>query len=427
MRKVALAAVLFLCWMAGSARAQNDGQAPPARGQLRLYLDCRTSCDGDFVRTELPFLDHVRDIAEADVHVLVTTQQTGAGGNAYTMKFIGRNTFRGLDDELGYATPADATPDVKRRALVAHLSLGLGRYLARTEDAGRLRLTAPGTGAPAPALRADRWNYWVFSLSGNGYLSGEHLQRYFSGYGYLTANRITPQWKTRLTVNGSYNENRFDMGDGSIVLSASRQYGVGILQVRSLDAHWSAGFIAGGDTYTYANRRLGLSAAPALEYDVFPYAQSTRRQLALRYAVGPGYVRYKETTIYERDHEAIPMHELVAQLTTKQPWGSTNVTLTGNQFLSHLKQYSLGGYGSLSVRIAKGLSAQGSLDLTMLRNQRGLPRGNATTEEILLRRRELETAYRYWSSFGLSYSFGSMLNNVVNSRFPSAGFMFASF
>jgi len=41
----------------------------------------------------------------------------------------------------------------------------------------------------------------------------------------------------------------------------------------------------------------------------------------------------------------------------------------------------------------------------------------ASLEEILLRRRELETSYYYYFSIGLSYTFGSIYNNVVNPRF----------
>ena len=46
-------------------------------------------------------------------------------------------------------------------------------------------------------------------------------------------------------------------------------------------------------------------------------------------------------------------------------------------------------------------------------------------EEILVRRRELTTSYRYLISFGISYTFGSAYANVVNSRFAgsSGGFI----
>ncbi|HEX2457685.1 MAG TPA: hypothetical protein VHI99_28565 [Vicinamibacterales bacterium] len=39
----------------------------------------------------------------------------------------------------------------------------------------------------------------------------------------------------------------------------------------------------------------------------------------------------------------------------------------------------------------------------------------------LNRQRELATSYQYDISFGISYSFGSIYNNIVNPRFRSAG------
>jgi len=60
----------------------------------------------------------------------------------------------------------------------------------------------------------------------------------------------------------------------------------------------------------------------------------------------------------------------------------------------------------------------------MVHDQLSLVKGGATTEEILLHRKELETQYRYYVSFGLTYTFGSIYNNVVNPRFSSGGMYF---
>ena len=48
-------------------------------------------------------------------------------------------------------------------------------------------------------------------------------------------------------------------------------------------------------------------------------------------------------------------------------------------------------------------------------------RDGATTEEVLLRQRQLATGYQYFVNFGVSYSFGSILNNIVNPRFGGGG------
>jgi hypothetical protein len=51
------------------------------------------------------------------------------------------------------------------------------------------------------------------------------------------------------------------------------------------------------------------------------------------------------------------------------------------------------------------------------RDQIYLPRADVSTEEILVRQQQLATTYRYLLTFGISSSFGSIFNNVVNQRF----------
>ena len=46
-----------------------------------------------------------------------------------------------------------------------------------------------------------------------------------------------------------------------------------------------------------------------------------------------------------------------------------------------------------------------------------LPKGDASDEEVFLRLRQLATGYRASVDIGLSYTFGSFLNTIVNPRF----------
>ncbi len=48
-------------------------------------------------------------------------------------------------------------------------------------------------------------------------------------------------------------------------------------------------------------------------------------------------------------------------------------------------------------------------------------KGGAPPEQILLKKKELETQYSYYSQVGLTYTFGSIYNNVVNPRFRNGG------
>ena len=86
-----------------SAAAQQptppDSAKPTVR--LRVFLDCGF-CDFDFMRTEIAFVDYVRDRQDAQVHILVTNRQTGGGGTEFTLHFIGQHDLAKLADTLTY-------------------------------------------------------------------------------------------------------------------------------------------------------------------------------------------------------------------------------------------------------------------------------------------------------------------------------------
>jgi hypothetical protein len=77
-------------------------------------------------------------------------------------------------------------------------------------------------------------------------------------------------------------------------------------------------------------------------------------------------------------------------------------------------------YGGTSVRLFKGFSFNVSGGYNRIRDQIGLRKDDATTEEVLLRLKQRATGYSYNMNFGISYSFGSIFNSVVNPRFNGA-------
>jgi hypothetical protein len=73
--------------------------------------------------------------------------------------------------------------------------------------------------------------------------------------------------------------------------------------------------------------------------------------------------------------------------------------------------------GNLSLRVVQRLSWDLHADASRTRNQLSLPKREATTDEILLRQRQLATSYNYGLWIGLSYTFGSIYSSFVNPRF----------
>ena len=164
------AVLLGLGVLAGAsaiARAQEPPPAPRAAEALRVFLDCRTTyCDFDYVRTEVNFVNYVRDPVDAQIFVLVTTESTGGGGTQFTVNLIGEQDFTGRNDTLFYVSQRTDTYDEVRRGLTQTLKLGLVRYAARSVLAEQIQITyAASPGEPdGSRQRRDPWNYWAAGL-----------------------------------------------------------------------------------------------------------------------------------------------------------------------------------------------------------------------------------------------------------------------
>ena len=95
--------------------------------------------------------------------------------------------------------------------------------------------------------------------------------------------------------------------------------------------------------------------------------------------------------------------------------------MNASQYLQDLDRYAVEFNGSVEVRITQGLSIELGGNVAFIYNQLNLPKGDADLEEVLLRRRLLETDYEAGFSVGFRYRFGSIFNNVVNPRLNGLG------
>lgn len=406
-------AIAFLSLRALTASAQA---APRA---FSIFIDCPdTHCDADFYRTELAFVDHVRDRTAADVHVLVTSEGTGGGGRKYSLAFYGQRQFAGISDTLAVNSPQGSTEDEQRKTLARTMRTGLVRYLARTPDGARIAITIedPKASAATAAPTRDPWDAWVFRIGANINGNKESQQQSAFVNGNVRASRITEQWKTTLRANEFYNDSKYDV-DGERITNIRRDFGGSALQVRSLGDHWSVGGRAGASSSTYLNQRLGANIAPAIEYDHYPYKESTRRQLIAQYSAGVRYYSYNDTTIYFKTEETRPFESLSLGYSQKQTWGSLDLGVNGYHFLDDLSKSRLNLSLETDVRIFKGLSLSSFINYAVIHDQIFLAKGNATRDEVLLQQSQLQTGYRAYFYISLNYTFGSVLNNVVNPRF----------
>lgn len=425
----AMAAAALLVLPAAPAAAQGAAQDAP--GQLGVYLDCRTHCDTDFIRTEIAFVNWLRERLAAGVHVLITSQNAGAGGQMYTLAFLGQGVHEGRGDTLTYTTNPIMTDDERRRGLTRMLALGLVRFAARTPAAAALRVAVderdeqrapPSQITPA----TDPWRAWVFEFDVFGDLEGERNSRerqFEAGFG---ANRTTAAWKTDVEFELSYDDERFvDIeydSTGAVVDETAfetlrRNWRVDLLMVKSLNGHWSLGLQGFVGSNTFSNEKLSVQLTPAVEYNIFPYLESTRRELTLQYGLGYEAFRYQDTTIFDRIRETLPVHYVSLNYAVRQPWGSSSFQARHQNYLTDASKRSSEVEGEISVRLFRGFNVNLGGEYRWIHDQINLRRGGGDPLDLLLRRRELLTGFEYNARIGFSYTFGSIFNNVVNPRF----------
>ena len=410
----------FLCILLLFALTPLGAQQPASAAPLSVYLDCQeVYCDFDFFRSQITFVNWVRDRQVADVHVLVTGQMTGSGGQEYTVTFLGLRAFAALTDTLHYRQPPAVTDDERRRGLGRTIRAGLVRYLARTDAAERLTISVAesGTAQAQTAPQHDRWNAWVFRVGMRSWFNGEATYKSADLNGNLNADRITERWKTRIAMNQSYNENEFELDSVTTFVNIQRRYSGNLLHARGLGEHWSVGGRLSVRSSTYDNFLRSFRIFPAIEYNVFPYSQSTRRQVRIEYNLGYARFDYRDTTIFDRMRDQMPLQRLIVSVAAKEPWGSADFGVLGTSYLHDTGKYRVGANGELSWRVFKGLNFNIFGGYEYIQDQFFLAKKNFTPEQILTRQFRQATTYSYWGSAGLSYTFGSIFNNVVNPRF----------
>ena len=183
---------------------------------------------------------------------------------------------------------------------------------------------------------------------------------------------------------------------------------------------WGAGVGGSVVASTFVNQNRTMRLAPALEYSVFPYAESTRRQLTFTYAVGANALDYEELTIFGKTSEFLTDETLIISLDVTQPWGRSSLSVDASHFFADLGKYRSVVFGDLECRVFRGLSLEVFGSTSLIRDQVFLPARGSSVEEVLVRRRQLATNYQHSLFLGISYTFGSIFNNVVNSRFAGS-------
>lgn len=390
-----------------AANAQTDGP--------RLFLNCSGECYGDFLRTELGYFNFVRDRFLSDIEVLVIEQQHASGGKRFTLSFTGRQELAGMRDSLTFTSLPSETDDHLRRRLLQGVKLGLLTFLRGTPAQEQIAISF-GEGELRSTNIGDRWNYWVLEpgldVSGGGGSNNFNAYFHFGG----TANRITEKSKFMLAAGYDHEYSRYRL-DGERITGENRSYDAGFLYVRSINSHWSTGGLYGLVHTSYENIDLLHKTAAAIEYNIFPYEQNTSRQMRLQYQVGARDYRYGDTTILDKVRETRPYHKLSLLVEINKSWGTINSFVHGQFFLDKMSQHHFGAGTDLKLRLFKGLSLVTGGSLYYIRDQISLLKTSLGTSDYLLGTQQLPTSFSFSFNMGISYTFGSIYNSIVNPRF----------
>ena len=397
----------------------DTSMAKYRKDALKVFLDC-PFCDDDYIRREISFVNYVRDRKVADVHIMVTYQRTGSGGEEYTFHFLGQNEFDGQNDTLKYSSITDDTREIIRKGQTDVLKLGLMRYVAKTPLAKHINIQYEQP--TKEELVEDKWKSWVFETRVSSYMNAQESVKWYYFSGSFSASKVTPDWKLEFDMDYDIDFEKYVIGEDTVESKILDKSFDGLI-VKSLGEHWSIGGMADILSYSYSNYKLKYSVYPAIEYDLFPYSESTRKQLRILYGVGYTFHQYEDSTIYNKIKENLFGHRLSVALQVTQKWGSIYTYINWSNYFHDWGKNKLSLSTSLSFRIAKGLELRIGGSASRIHDQLSLMKGEATAEQILLRIRELETSYRFFTNFSISYTFGSIYSNVVNPRFGGGGGM----
>ncbi len=402
--------LLLFLQLSGQETADTAVQRQNA---IKVFIDC-AYCDMNYIRDEIPYVNYVRDVREAQVYILETSEKTGSGGRKYTFAFIGQMEYEGKKDTLVYSSRPDDPRDIRRIWRTQMLKMGLMPYVAKTPLYDEVLIGS--SEAVEKQVVVDRWNNWVFELEAEPEFEGEESYKELSLRSSVSAVKITHDWKLEFDLDHRFTQTKY-IYDDTLNTNNKSYMGLDILAVKSFGEHWSAGIRTDLLSSSYNNTDLSLEILPSIEYNIFPYSKSTHRQLRFLYGIGPSIRRYNDTTIYNVTEETLWLHELQVAYQVQEKWGSINVALEGSNFFHDFSKNRVELNGYISVRILKGLSVRVGGSVARVNDQLSLVKGEASEADILLQLQELQTSYSLEGELGITYTFGSIYNNIVNPRF----------
>lgn len=406
--------LLFLLMPLGIL-AQGAGNSD----KINVYIDCR-GCNESYIRNEISFVNFVRDQAVAQIHLLITRQNTGSGGRQYQLNFLGQGMLASESRETMFSSSSSDTEDEIRTGLVNQIKLGLLPYLSNNSVLNDISVIYQPNEDTESSPIVDKWNNWVFEFGMSSYFNGEESRKSLNFNSDVEVRRVTENWKTEFNYRYNYNRRTFVSEDSLgneeedvFVTENQRFFG---LAAKSLSEHWTVGSYYRAISSTRDNYDLRAGITPSVEYSLFPYSEYAQREVTFRYGLMTYYNNYTEPTIFNKTEEFLLMQEFAARMEFTQPWGEIEGRLNAMAYTHDFSKNRMDLNFEIDFRVTRNLSVFFSGRYSMINDQINIAAGNTTDEELLLNLRQQSTSYSYGGSVGFEITFGSIYNNVVNTR-----------
>jgi hypothetical protein len=392
--------------------------AQETSSKVKIFYDCQTSCYQTFMKQNLPEVEFVRDRNFADAHIMITSETNGSGGQTFHLEFFGQNDYKAIQEKYSFATNTDMTTEQKRKMMLKYLKLGLLKFWVKNGLVDKLDLNIKSE--KTKKEQKDPWNKWVFRISANGWFNGSSNSSSSNINTSISAKQTKENHKYYFSMNYGRSDNMYKFGEQKI-FSKTEWLSASASDILSINEHWSYGFFTGISQSLYSNYKISTYLKTGLEYDIFPYKVSSTKSIVFGAKLGANYYKYYEKTVYNKLNEFLWKADLSISGSVVKKWGSLNLTTYYSTYLHNAKLNSFGFNAGTNIRIVKGLNFRINGAYSVTHNKINIAGGDLSLEETLLQQKELQSGYNYYASVGLSYSFGSIYNTIVNPRFTSGG------
>ena len=381
--------------------------------KIKTFLKC--SCDARYIQQKTLFIDYVRDQNLSDLDVFVFEIGNGSGGIEYTFNFYGKKKLNNKEESVAVFLDPILTSNERREKLLNTYMLGLAFMLQNTAYEENFEVNYNMPESVLPTKTFDNWKNWVFEISGSFDYEDEKSINEKEYRLDFEIDRVTDLWRVRSDFGIRNNVKTFLGEEDNYNSVRDRIYFTGSL-VKSISDHFSTGVFGSFQKDTFNNFRSFLNFSPALEYNIFPYREVLNREITFAYKIGYSNYDYIEETIYGYLNEKLFVQSLTLNLRYRKNWGGIYSYLSASQFLNGQNQNRLTFNNFINLRIIQGLALRVTGRFQLIRDQINLPKGEVSIEDLLLRQRQIATDFQNTISLGLSYTFGSIFNNIVNTR-----------